>query len=361
MKNNLNFLAPIGYTGYGITSFNILKELHQKCKISLFCLNDIKRLSLNHEAESALIRETLINNRFFDRSAPSLKIWHPNDLAMTVSKNKICVFPFFELDFIPDIDRHHINSCDYIFTASSWGKTILENNGINIPIIVSPLGVDMSIFKVDMSIVKKDPTKYVFFSIGKWEKRKSQDVAIECFSKAFCNTDNVELWLFPHNPFLSQEETKAWFDLVENSKLRDKIKIFPRLPTQYDLNNAINLGDCGLFLSRAEGWNNEIIETMAVNKPVICTNYSAHTEYCTQDNSYLIPIDKLEPAIDNKWFHGEGNWANIDNQTKDYIVDTMKFVYNNNIRTNTAGLNTANYYSWSRTSDIIYNTIYANT
>ena len=45
---------------------------------------------------------------------------------------------------------------------------------------------------------------------------------------------------------------------------------------------------------------------MALNKPIITTNYSAHTEYCTADNAYLINIDGLTPAEDGKFFDGSG-------------------------------------------------------
>lgn len=357
----LNFISPIGYTGYGITSLNILKELHNRCDISLFCMSDLNKLSLNFDEEKQLIRKGVLSSKKFSSSAPNLKIWHSNDLAMRPGKGRLFVFPFFELDTISEIDKHHINQCDLIFTASNWGKNILENNGINIPIVVAPLGVDSSIFNNQISRQDLSKNKYIFFHIGKWERRKSQDILLKCFEKAFCDTDNVELWLFPHNPFLSNEELNIWYSIVNSNNLKDKIKIFPRMPTQHDLNKMINLADCGVFVSRAEGWNNEILEAMAANKPIICTNYSAHTEYCDKNNAYLIDIQDTEPAFDNKWFHGEGNWAKLDNNCIDNIVDRMKYVYTYDIRTNTHGQDTARKYSWKNTANTIYNTIYANT
>jgi glycosyltransferase involved in cell wall biosynthesis len=359
MKKKLNFISPIGYTGYGITSFNILKNIDKKCEVALFCLSDLRKLNLNDEKDADLIRRTFNNNKFFDSNSPNLKIWHPNDLSMRAGKGDFYVFPFFEIDYIPEIDRHHINSCDHIFTASKWGKEILLKNDINIGITVCPLGVDADIFYEKQDANKTD--KYVFFHIGKWEKRKSQDILLKCFERAFSVYDNVELWLFPHNPFLSQEENDFWYQMVDNNKLKEKIKIFPRLPTQHDINNAINLGDCGVFISRAEGWNNEIMEAMAVNRPVICSNYSAHTEYCTKDNCFLVDIEDVEPANDGKWFFGEGNWAKIDKKVEDNIIDHMKFVYKNDIRTNINGLRSSKNFSWENTSKIIENTIYANT
>ena len=172
----------------------------------------------------------------------------------------------------------------------------------------------------DGTTIKLAKSKYVFFHIGKWERRKSQDFLFQAFDNAFTEDDDVELWMLPFNPFLNEEETKFWFDLANKCKLSNKIHIYDRLPSQFHLADFINKADCGVFLSRAEGWNNEIIESMAMNKPVIVTNYSAHTQYCNDKNSYLVNVSEMEPAIDNKWFHGEGNWAKLGPSQLDQTI-----------------------------------------
>ena len=348
---NINMVCPIGYTGYGITSLNILKALFDKCNITLFHIGNNKNISLNSQQEGDLVRSCIMGQAFYDNRASIVKIWHPNDLSMRPGKGKYCVFPFFELDTLSPIEVHQLNQSDLVFTASNWGKTVLQNSGVITEIVVAPLGVDTDIFSPQET---KQHDSYVFLHIGKWEKRKSQDVVIDCFSNAFSQDDDVELWLVPHNPFLTEEETESWIKLVQNSKLRDKIKIFPRLSTQHDLSRLINRADCGVFVSRAEGWNNEILETMALNKPVIVTNYSAHTEYCNDQNAMLVEIPSLEKAFDNKWFNGEGNWAYIGNKEKEVIIEYMIMVYKNDIRSNINGLETANKFSWKNTADIIY-------
>lgn len=354
---HMNLIAPIGGTGYGITSLNILKHLSviKELKISLFPIG--QNFSVNNEYEKNIVETCISNNRKFEYEAPCLKIWHQNDLATKVGRGRYAVFPFFEIDTLNEIEKHHLNFADVIFVASSWAKNILIKNGITRPIHVAPLGVDMTIFN-DPARIKVENPNYTFFHIGKWEKRKSQDFLLQAFDNAFTENDSVELWLFPHNPFLTKEEEAAWLSLVQNSKLKSKIKLYGRLPTQYDLANAIFTGDCGIFLSRAEGWNNEILECMAMNKPIITTNYSAHTEYCDSNNSYLVDITEIESAIDNKWFDGFGNWAKLDQKQMDQTVELMRFVYNNNIRTNNAGIETAKKYNWYNTSNIIYKHIY---
>jgi glycosyltransferase involved in cell wall biosynthesis len=362
---NLNLFCPINGTGYGITSLNITKALSEFLNISLFPLGN--SIDCNSENDQKLVKQLLNNNSTFDYSAPCLKIWHQYDLATRIGNGHYYTFPFFEIDKLTPREIHHLNYSDFIFVASSWGKKILQNNGVTKPVFVAPLGVDMSIFNVPENKILIEKDIYRFFHIGKWEHRKSQDILLQAFDAAFTVDDKVELCLLPFNPFLSEDENNYWFNLVDNCKLKDKIKIFGRLQTQYQVAEFISHCDCGVFVSRAEGWNNEIIESMAMNKPVIVTNYSAHTEYCNIDNAYLVDIDETEPANDGKWFNGFGNWAKITNEQIEQIVHYMKHVYTNHINTNQNGVLTAKHYSWNNTANIIQSTFtknnsyYANT
>ena len=351
---DLNLFCPINSTGYGITSLNIMKNLSEHFNISYFPIG--ANIEVNSENDKNIVQISLKNSSKFDYDSPCLKIWHQHDLATRVGKGKYYVFPFFELDTFTDRETHHLQFPDIIFTASKWGESILRRNGISQPIYVVPLGVDTEIFKNPTKM--KFNNKYVFFHIGKWELRKGQDFLLKAFDNAFHHDDDVELWMLPHNPFLSEQETKTWLDLVENCKLKDKIKIFDKLPTQYHLAEFIYRADCGVFLSRAEGWNNEILEAMALNKPVITTFYSAHTEYCDDKNCLLVSVGETEPANDNKWFFGHGKWAKLGQDQMEQTINYMQFVYKNNIRSNEAGLETVKKYTWQNTAQIITDVIH---
>ena len=115
--------------------------------------------------------------------------------------------------------------------------------------------------------------------------------------------------------------------------------------------------DCGVYISRAEGWNLELLETMAMNKPVIVSDYSAHTEFCNSDNSYLVDVDTTEPAHDGKYFQGQGNWAKIGQKQIDQTIDYLRFVYNNQIKTNPEGLKTAQNLSWGNSARTLINSV----
>ena len=116
--------------------------------------------------------------------------------------------------------------------------------------------------------------------------------------------------------------------------------------------------DCGVFPSRGEGWNLELLEMMSCGKHVIATDYSAHTEFCTKDNAGLVTITSLESAFDNKWFFGQGNWAKIgDHQIFDLNMKMQRFILDKKGTVNKAGIETAKRFSWQNTAKTIMETI----
>ena len=351
--STLNLNAPINNTtGYGITSTNILKALHEDkdVDVKLFGIGQTAVEAQHEKMVKSILEDTLKN---WTSNAPCLKIWHQHDLASRIGNGKYGALIFFEIDTLRDLEKHMINNLDVVFVASKWAKTILEKNGITIPVVVSPLAVDTTVFQNRDGKSPFEKEAYRFINIGKWEIRKGHDFLLEAFNKAFEKEDNVELVMINQNPFLSGQENQIWADMYKNSKLGEKVTILPRLATHNDLSKIIQHCDCGIFPARAEGWNNEILEVMALNKPVIATNYSAHTEYCTKDNSMLIEIDNLTSADDGKFFNNEGQWADLGSNQMDQTVEFLKKVYKDSVKTNAAGLETVKQYTWNNTASIL--------
>ena len=133
-----------------------------------------------------------------------------------------------------------------------------------------------------------------------------------------------------------------------------KVKLLPRATTHKDVYNVMCAADAGVFPSRAEGWNLEALEMMAVGRQVIITDYSAHTEYCNSENSSLITITEEEEAFDGKWFHGGGKWAKFGDLQIKQLASHMKQIHaakksGFNLY-NQAGVNTAQQYTWNNTA-----------
>lgn len=346
----INIISPINQLGYGIAGFNIVANLPN---VSLWPIGQIQ---ITNEDDANVLRRCIKNAQMPDFNAPCVRIWHQNDMSQFVGRGSKIGFPFFELDEFTQIEKHHLNSLDKLFVSSAWAKSVAENqlNLLSENIFVVPLGVNGKIFQP--SLGSSEST--IFFNCGKWEIRKGHDILIEAFNKAFTPKDNVELWMMCSNPFLNEMQSGEWAKLYQNSPLGSKIKLIGRKNTQEEVYSIMQQTDCGVFPARAEGWNLELLEMMACGKQVITTNYSAHTEFCNSDNSYLIDIEAKESAYDGIWFHGQvGKWATLGENQLDQLVYHMKHVHklkqDKLLNLNRAGVETAHKFSWTNTAEMV--------
>tara|TARA_R100001163_G_scaffold54262_3_gene41603 strand:+ start:3500 stop:4558 length:1059 start_codon:yes stop_codon:yes gene_type:complete len=343
----IDITAPVNNLGYGIASFNIIKALNNMgVPVKYHPIGQPEDLP-----ESEFLQD-LIEQRSSIKSLASVKIWHQNDIHHHVGKKLHVGFPIFELDRFNEQEQYSINQNDRIFVCSQWAKQIVLNNS-NISdsnIFVVPLGVDTDLFQPFIS----GRPQTVFFNCGKWEIRKGHDVLIECFNEAFNHDDPVELWMMCENPFYSPEMQQQWTALCKNSKLGNKIRLIPRQMTHAGVYNLMKQVTCGVFPSRAEGWNLELLEVMACGKPVIATNYSAHTEFCNESNCRLIEIEQNEIANDGFWFNGQGSWAHIGDSQKQQLIDHMKIIHTQKqsgvLSQNMDGIETAKKFSWKNSA-----------
>jgi glycosyltransferase involved in cell wall biosynthesis len=348
-SKQLNINCPINRTGYGIASTNIVKALGSKINLSLFPLGSV---SVDNRTDHALISAYVHNSQLPDPKAPTLKIWHQFDLLQRIGNGKYYAMPFFELDTFNVLEKIHLSCPDTLFVTSEWAKEVIANNNITTTTEVVPLGVDRDIFNPNKITKTRSDGKYVFLNIGKWEIRKGHDFLLEIFNKAFPSENDVELWILASestNSYSPPEEIAKWKSMYNNPR----VKLFSGVNAHAEIAYLIAESDCGLYPSRAEGWNMELLESMSMDKPVICTNYSAHTEFCNRNNSFLVNITEVEPAFDGKAFKRQGNWAKITNKEKDQMIDYMRYCYSNRITTNSEGVKTAEEFSWKNSAEKI--------
>lgn len=347
----INFQAPINNLGYGVAGYNIFKEI-----IKIHPSAALYPIS-KPEFTDKYIEKGLNNRDWLKGHCPSVKIWHQNDVHTHIGKGEHIGFPIFELTEFSEEEELSMSHCDRLFVCSQWAKDVLTKNNIKKPedIHVVPLGVDTEIFK---PVPSRNDSKTIFFNCGKWEVRKGHDVLLECFNAAFEPQDNVELWMMCDNPFIGQMN-EQWKNLYKNSKLGSKIKFIPRQETHEDVYNIMRRVDCGVFPARAEGWNLELLEMMACGKQVIATNYSAHTEFCNDSNSYLIDMLEREKAYDGVFFDGsKGEWAKFGNFEKETLIEHMRFnhfLQPASQKQNEQGIITASKFTWENSAKELLN------
>jgi glycosyltransferase involved in cell wall biosynthesis len=353
---NISLNCGISMRSYGIVGFNLLRELVQQGhEVALFPIGGMEVLK-EHES---LIKQSLDNQRSFDRYAPSVRVFHEWDVLTQPGRGPQIAFPFFELDKLPDeyprMTRTQLANVDKIIVASSWAKSIIEQGIPNCPPIeVVPLGIDSDVFYP----APPNDGPYTFYVGGKFELRKSHDIICQVFSRVFTPKDNVRLRLMCDNPFLGEKGNKEWYDYYLNSPMGSKVEIVPWQNSPADVAEIMRSCDCGLFPSRAEGFNLPLLEFMSQNRPVITTAATAHTQFCNNLNSLLIEPSEYEDAYDGIWFDGKnGQWMSWTKKETDRLAELMSYVYNSNVRENPNGVMTGQKMQWGHSAQKLINAI----
>ncbi len=338
MISNLILNCPLNQTSYGYCStYFFLELLRNEIDVKYFPIGPVQiETGYFNELSPHFNQEGLVPAK-----TNCLKIWHQHGLDSFIGNGKHIGFPIFELDTFTNREKSHIASCDKLIVCSEWAKSVVNDQVPGVDVDVVPLGFNPEIFYPS----KSSNGPFVFANFGKWEIRKGHDVLLQAFNSAFEENDDVELWMFPFNQHLDQFKEKAWVNYYKQSKLGDKIKIFPRMQTQEDLAAYMSQIDCAVFPARAEGWNLEALECLACGKEVIATNYSGHTEFLNTSCAHLIDLEGRETAYDGVFFHGQGKWASWSKENIDSLIERMRHVYNN-CKMNDAGIEQAKNYTW---------------
>lgn len=347
----MNLSLPLNQLGYGIVGTNLAVEI--KKIINDVCIWPLGPVDCDPEYLEQ-IRTNIANPNYFDSNATSYKMFHASQMVMHPSKGVWSGSTFFEVDKLNELEVKFLNTLDVIFSFGEWSKQVMLDNGVKAKIEKISIGVDQRFFYPRN---EQAPDKTVFINCGKWEKRKGHDVLVEAFNKAFDENDNVELWMMNDNPFLPPEEQQKWIDLYKNSKLGNKIKIVKRVPHQQEVSDIFAKVNCGVFPSRAEGWNLECAELMAMGKDIIVTDCTAHTEYCNKDNSMLIDVPEKELAFDGKWFMNQGNWHKFGDKQTEQLSEYMREYHKKNKSININGIISMASMSYAISAKKIINTL----
>lgn len=353
----INISAPFCSSGYGQVALALLGAFDRRGDMpAAFSIGSMEVEPCQEE----LLKVSLERAKFFDPAAVSLRIYHQWLLAEHIGRGPRVALPIFELDTLTPVEKHHLDAQDLVVVPSEWARGVLESNGVlRVPTVVAPFGVDRTVFTAT-DLPESGPT--VFAHIAKAELRKGIFEVIEAFHRAFTSRDDVRLVLHCHNPFMpaSQQERYAreWQNAARRGPLADKITITSeRFRTRAEVAALMAKAHCGLFPARAEGWNMELAEMLAMGRHVVCTDYSGHTEFVTGDCARLIPVTSLEAAYDGLYFHGQGNWAVFGPTEKECLIGHMRSIHRERLAgslpLNQAGIDRMRAFTWEKTAALI--------
>ena len=280
----------------------------------------------------------LSNGLAHSKSNPGLAIG-PMERMTDIVGRKTIAYTVWETTRIPHDKLRCLDRVDEIWIPTSWGKRILIDNGVAAgKIRVVPEGVDTEFFKPlprEDTGLRRAPFKFLY--VGKWEERKGVKDLVRSFCDEFSPDEDVELVLHCYSPSFSRSDPDYEVQKLNTSSHPITVSAAP-LPA-VALSRLYTLCDAFVLPTKAEGWGLPIMEAMASGLPVIVTDYSAHTEFATPDNAYLVKVEKMMEVNDPVWFHPHinyGQWAQPD---LDHLKQLMRHVYENRDEARQKGLN----------------------
>ena len=209
---------------------------------------------------------------------------------------------------------------DLITVGSSQTARFLEDAGVNVPMAVVGDGTDHCQIKQAGVPPHSLPDGFRFLHVSSCFPRKALDIILAAFGEAFAGDADVALVIktFP-NPHNEVEQQVARF--------REAYPSGPMLSVFQDDWSAAEMAglyrDCHAYVapSRGEGFGLPLAEAMMHRLPVITTDWGGHLDFCSADNSWLIP-SRLTMATTHLTLPGS-LWAEPDQSA---LADTMRIV-----------------------------------
>jgi glycosyltransferase involved in cell wall biosynthesis len=301
-----------------------------------------------------------LNTRFktLDPEAPTLAYWYPDTFQKLFeqvpnAKKKIGYY-IFEYNKIPAGYIDAMNKLDAVCTPSSWGKKVLEDNGLTVPAFSVPGGVDGNIFNSKNR--KLDDRKFKFLHIGKTEERKNTAKLIRAFARAFSNDKNVRMTLFIHNIHIPKFDSSSYvYKVLADAGLEQHFLKFDIKNFVEDLVSVYNTHHVAIFPSSSEGIGLPTLEAMSCGVPVITTLNTAMLDYANENNSILITDLKEEQVWDPHFFPTKGSFGTWMTPSEEDLMNKMKWTYENYEKAaiigNTAEEWVSKNYNWDLAAD----------
>ena len=159
--------------------------------------------------------------------------------------------------------------------------------------------------------------------------RKNPEGILKAFARALSDKTDAKIVFKTMRARKCKNMSDRLQAVAKNLGLHTQLITIDDFIPQEDLANLTNACDVYMSLHRGEGFGLGIAEAMSLGKPVIVTNYSATTEFCSPENSIPIPytITKITPEqLDNDAYKCVSSWAEPDICA---AADALLLLYNN--------------------------------
>ena len=365
MKPSFVISCPIDtYSGYGARSRDLVKAIIETNKY------DVKILPQRWGNTSWGFIENHLEWNFlkeFILTTPQLpsqpEIWAqitiPNEFQ-PVGKYNIGITAGMETTAVKGEWIEGCNRMNLVITSSEFAKKTFELMDYEIknqqgqtqgrlklttPIEVLFEGANTNIYKVidtpcSLDIQIKEDFAYLF--VGHWmqgefgEDRKNVGLLIKAFYETFKNKSKKPALILKASggvsSYMDRDELLKKIEIIKKTVVANSLPNIYLLHGEFtdeEMNELYNHSKVKAMVSltKGEGFGRPLLEFSLVKKPIMTTNWSAHTEFLSSEFTTLMngELKNLHPSVLNDWFVKEAQWFNVNPvEVNHYLKDIFE-------------------------------------
>ena len=368
MKPSFVISCPIDtYSGYGARSRDLVKAIIETNKY------DVKILPQRWGNTSWGFIEDHLEWNFlkeFILTTPQLpnqpEIWAqitiPNEFQ-PVGKYNIGITAGMETSVVKGEWIEGCNRMNLVITSSEFAKKTFESMDYEVknqqgqsqgrlklttPIEVLFEGANTNIYKVieqnQIKTINLDSIKesFAYLFVGHWmqgefgEDRKNVGLLIKAFYETFKNKSKKPALILKASggvsSYMDRDELLKKIDIIKKSVVANSLPNIYLLHGEFtdeEMNELYNHSKVKAMVSltKGEGFGRPLLEFSLVKKPIMTTNWSAHTEFLSKEFTTLMngELKNLHPSVLNDWFVKEAQWFNVNPmEVNHYLKDIFE-------------------------------------
>lgn len=232
-------------------------------------------------------------------------------------------YTMLEVDGFPAEWVRQANRMDEVWVPSVFNREGMLRSGVERPIHVVPLGVDVDHFHPAIAAYPNPRGEFVFLASFEWGERKAPELTLRAFNDTFRHDEPVVLVckVINRDPSINFRKQVAALRLRANG---GRIAfIYNREFPYHQIGALYRSADCFVTAGRGEGWNMPLMEAMACGLPAIAVDWGGQREFIDDDVAYLLRIRGTVPAVAKCPYYEGFSWADPDT---DHLRTLMRHV-----------------------------------
>ena len=350
MKNTFVVSCPIDtYSGYGARSRDFVKALIELDEYDVQVLSQrwgkCSEGFIKDNKEWGFLTKYILP-QLVSKPDYWCQITVPNEFS-PVGNYNIGLTAGMETTIVDGSWIEGCNRMDLNLTSSKHSKNVFETSQFNKegtdkiiklekPIEILIEGLNLDTFKLTKEFNNKDlynqinniPEKFAYLTVGHWmqgelgEDRKNIGLTIKAFYELFKNRKNPPALILKscivNGSILDKSEIlrriKIIKDAIPDARTLPKIYLLHGSFTDPEMNELYNHPKVKAMISltKGEGFGRPLLEFSAINKPIIATKWSGHTDFLKEKEVGYVDgtLENVHPSAvvpnmilpESKWF-----------------------------------------------------------